>query len=76
MLWLLGIIVWVIVAFWPATVAKRKGYSFILFFLLSILCFFVSIIVAYAIKDKNMTKADKEADEAAERILDEQENAA
>lgn len=71
--YLLGAILWVIFAFWPAMVAKRKGYSFVLFFLFSLVFFFISLIVAYAIKDKNETPEDRAADEAAQRALDKEE---
>ncbi len=49
---LLGIVIWVIIAFWPAMVAKRKGHSFILFFLLSLVFFFLSLILAYVVEDR------------------------
>ena len=49
----IGVIVWVLIwlmiAFWPARVAHRKGHSFIGFFLLSLLCFPLAIILAYAV---------------------------
>jgi hypothetical protein len=31
----LGLFLWLLVALWPATLAKKKGYSFIVFLLLS-----------------------------------------
>ncbi len=72
--YLLGIILWVIFAFWPAIVAKRKGYSFLLFFIFSIFLFIIALITAYIVKDKTQTAADKAADRAAENILDKEEN--
>ena len=42
MFWLwtiLLIIVWIAIAFWPARVAARKGHSFFLYFLFSIVFF-------------------------------------
>lgn len=68
----LGVIIWIAIAFWPASVARRKGYSFILFFLLSLVFFFLSLILAYVVKDKTQTAEDREADAAAEKILDEE----
>ncbi len=53
MWYLLGLILWIIVAFWPARVASRKGYSFILFFLISLPFFWITLFVVYAMKDKN-----------------------
>ena len=32
-------IVWVLIAFWPARVAARKGHSFLLYFLFSLVFF-------------------------------------
>ena len=29
---ILGLIIWVLIAFWPAHVARRKGHSWLLFF--------------------------------------------
>ena len=36
---ILFIIVWVAIAFWPARVAARKGHSFFLYFLFSLVFF-------------------------------------
>ena len=36
---IIGIIIWIAIAFWPARVAGRKGHSFIGYFLLSLLFF-------------------------------------
>jgi len=54
MLIILGTVVFVIVviAFWPARVAARKGHSFFLFFLLSLLFFPAAIILAYVVEDR------------------------
>jgi hypothetical protein len=48
----LWVFVWIAIAFWPARVAARKGHSFIGFFLLSILFFPLSIILAYMVNDR------------------------
>lgn len=50
---LLGLIVWILIAFWPARVARRKGHSFVGFFLLSLLFFPLSLIMAYVVKDRS-----------------------
>ena len=34
---IIGLIIWIAIAFWPARVAGRKGHSFIGYFLLSLL---------------------------------------
>jgi hypothetical protein len=44
--------IWIAIAFWPARVAARKGYSFLLFFILSLFCFFLSLLVAYLMPNK------------------------
>ena len=77
MFWyILGTILWAILIFWPAIVAHRKGYSFLLFFVISIPFFWVTLIAAYFIKDKKQTAADRSADRAAEKALDREENRA
>jgi hypothetical protein len=69
MFYILGIILWVIFAFWPAIVARRKGHSFILFFLLSLVIFVFALILAYAVNDKTLTAQDIADDKAAEAAL-------
>jgi hypothetical protein len=49
---LIGLIIWIAIAFWPARVAGRKGHSFILFFLLSLVFFPASLILAYVVRDR------------------------
>jgi hypothetical protein len=44
---ILGLVIWAAIAFWPARVAARKGRSFILFFLFSLVFFPAALIVAY-----------------------------
>jgi uncharacterized membrane protein SirB2 len=50
---IIGLIIWIAIAFWPARVAERKGHSFIGYFLLSLLCFPLSLIMAYAVEDRS-----------------------
>jgi hypothetical protein len=47
------IIIWIAIAFWPARVASRKGHSFFLFFLFSLVFFPAALIVAYLVKDRS-----------------------
>jgi hypothetical protein len=54
LLWIIGVIIWVAIAFWPARVAARKGHSFIGYFLLSLLFFPLSLIMAYAVNDRGV----------------------
>ena len=49
---IVGIIIWIAIAFWPARVAARKGHSFIGYFLLSLLFFPLALILAYMSKDR------------------------
>jgi hypothetical protein len=49
---IIGAIIWIGIAFWPARVAGRKGHSFIGFFLLSLLFFPLSLILAYVVPDR------------------------
>jgi hypothetical protein len=49
---LIGLIIWVLIAFWPARVAGRKGHSFIGYFILSLFFFPLALILAYVVKDR------------------------
>ena len=53
--WLGGIllfIVWILLAFWPARVAGRKGHSFFWYFVFSLICFPLALLVAYLVSDR------------------------
>lgn len=45
-------ILWVLIAFWPAFIAKGKGYSFLLFFILSLPFWWIMLFVALFLPDK------------------------
>jgi hypothetical protein len=49
---LIGLIIWVAIAFWPARVAGRKGHSFIGYFILSLFFFPLALIMAYVVQDR------------------------
>jgi hypothetical protein len=49
---IIGLIIWIAIAFWPARVAARKGHSFIGYFLLSLLFFPLSLVMAYAVRPR------------------------
>ena len=53
---IIGLIIWIAIAFWPARVAGRKGHSFIGYFLLSLLFFPLSLILAYAVEDRSQSR--------------------
>ena len=48
----LGFIILVALAFWPARVARRKGHSWLLYFIFSLFFFFPALIVAYLVPDR------------------------
>jgi hypothetical protein len=48
------VIVWVLIAFWPARVAARKGHSFFLYFIFSLFFFPAALIVAYLVRDRRV----------------------
>lgn len=74
---MLGAFLWLILALWPAFIAKSKGYSFILFLILSwFVSFVITLIVALLLRDKTMTRADRAADRAVETALDNEESRA
>jgi hypothetical protein len=50
----LFLIIWVALAFWPARVARRKGHSFIAFFIFSLFFFPAALIVAYVVRDRRV----------------------
>ena len=54
---ILFFIIWVLIAFWPARVAGRKGHSFFGYFLLSLLFFPLALILAYVVDDRTAPEA-------------------
>lgn len=71
----LGIALWIILAFWPAVIARKKGYSFVLFLLTAIFfSWIISLIIVLFLKDKNETAEQRADDKAVDAILDEQEH--
>ena len=49
---IIGLIILLALAFWPARVASRKGHSFFLYFLFSLICFPLALLVAYLSSDR------------------------
>ena len=49
---IVGFIIWVAIAFWPARVAARKGHSFLAYFVLSLFFFPLALIMAYVVADR------------------------
>ena len=56
---ILFFIIWVLIAFWPARVAGRKGHSFFGYFLLSLLFFPLALILAYVVDDRTAPEAGR-----------------
>jgi hypothetical protein len=46
------LIIWITIAFWPARVARRKGHSFILYFIFSLIFFPLALLTAYLVPDR------------------------
>jgi hypothetical protein len=46
------VVIWIAIAFWPARVARRKGHSWLLYFIFSLFFFPAALIVAYVVKDR------------------------
>ena len=47
------LIIWIALAFWPARVARRKGHSFIGYFIFSLIFFPLALITAYLVHDRS-----------------------
>ena len=73
---ILGIVIWIIIALWPARVAAAKGHSFWLWFLISIFFWWISLFVVYfGLKDETKTAQDRADEKAVEAELDKEEKA-
>jgi ABC-type Mn2+/Zn2+ transport system permease subunit len=48
---ILGVFLWILLALLPAKIAANKGRSFLLWFLFSILFWWITLFVALAMKD-------------------------
>jgi len=49
---ILFVAIWIAIAFWPARVARRKGHSFLGYFIFSLFFFPAAVIVAYLVEDR------------------------
>ena len=49
---IIGVVIWIAIAFWPARVAARKGHSFFGYFVLSLFFFPLALIMAYVVSDR------------------------
>ena len=50
--WIIAVIIWIAIAFWPARVAGRKGHSFIGYFVFSLVFFPLALLMAYVVQDR------------------------
>jgi len=50
--WLLFVVIWIALAFWPARVAGRKGHSFFGYFILSLIFFPLALVMAYVVGNR------------------------
>jgi hypothetical protein len=48
----LFLVIWIALAFWPARVARRKGHSFIGYFIFSLIFFPLALVTAYVVHDR------------------------
>ena len=55
--WIILVVIWIAIAFWPARVADRKGHSFFGYFLLSLFFFPLALIMAYMVSDRAVSRA-------------------
>jgi hypothetical protein len=57
---IVAFIILVALAFWPARVARRKGHSWLLFFIFSLFLFFPALIVAYLMPNRRRRERRQE----------------
>jgi hypothetical protein len=55
--WIILAIIWIALAFWPARLANRKGHSFIGYFIFSLICWPLALIVAFLVRDRRSVVA-------------------
>lgn len=73
---IIGIVAWIIIAFWPAWWAQKKGYSFLLFLILSwFISFILTLIIIAFLRDKTETPESRAADRAVDAVKEEEAEA-
>lgn len=73
---IVGIVAWIIIAFWPAWWAQKKGYNFWLFLVLSwFISFILTLIIIAFLRDKTETPEDRAADRAVDDIKEQEAEA-
>jgi len=67
----IGVIAWIIIAFWPAKWAQNKGYNFFLFLVLSwFISFIITLVIVALLKDKTETPKERAINKEVDAILD------
>ncbi len=51
----------ILVAFWPASIAKQKGHSFLLWFIVSVPFWWITLFVTLFLLEDNSKKTDHES---------------
>ncbi len=70
----IGLIAWMVIAFWPARWAHNKGYNFFIFLTLSwFISFILTLIIVAFLRDKNETAQSRADDKAVQEVLDKEE---
>jgi ABC-type dipeptide/oligopeptide/nickel transport system permease component len=60
---ILGLVIWILIALWPARVAASKGHSFFGYFLLSLPFWWITLFIVYfGLDDKNHPKSSSTAE--------------
>jgi NADH:ubiquinone oxidoreductase subunit 5 (subunit L)/multisubunit Na+/H+ antiporter MnhA subunit len=72
---ILGIVAWILVAFWPARWAQSKGYNFFLFLILSwFISFVLTLLIVLFLRDKTETPESIADDDAVEEVLEKEQH--
>ena len=56
---ILGTILWIALAFWPASIARKKGHSFLLYFIISLFFWWITLFVVVSMNDKTVPAAQE-----------------
>ena len=63
--WILGAFLWILISFWPAMVASRKGHSFFGWWLMSLFFWGITLFIAYfGLDDKTRSHSSHEHETA------------
>lgn len=66
----LGVVAWILIAFWPAWWAQKKGYNFFLFLALSwFISFVLTLLVILFLRDKTETPQSRATSDAVDKIM-------